>query len=135
MHKARAELVLRHRASDANDGSEGDAGGEQKKADISIYWRNQTASALTWDVFRTACDRGKGTRTSAIRAVARVKELEIEVRRRFNHCEESQGMMASRFHLFQQSIEFLNAAALLERQLTEELHRRNYHCQPGSPGE
>jgi hypothetical protein len=123
---ARSELFFVTVRPDANMmESEGDAGGEQKKADISdLLAESKRLLRLTWDVVTEQhAIEAKELERRQFELLRDVKELEIEVRRRFNQLhEESQGMMAEPIpSLFKQSIEFLNAAAaLLERQLTEE---------------
>ncbi|MDD3952527.1 MAG: hypothetical protein PHY82_01270 [Lentisphaeria bacterium] len=123
---ARSELFFVTVRPDANMmESEGDSGGEQKKADISdLLAESKRLLRLTWDTFSEQHTmEAKERERRQFELLRDVKELEVEVRRRFNKLqEESQGMMAEPIpSLFKQSSEFLNAAAaLLERQLVEE---------------
>jgi hypothetical protein len=105
--------------------SEGDSSGEQKMADISdLLAESKRLLRLTWDTLsEQQALSDKELERRHFELLRDVKELEIEVRRRFNKLqEESMGMLAEPIpSLFQQSSQFLNAAAaLLERTLLEE---------------
>ncbi len=123
---ARSDLFFVTVRPDANMlESEGDSPGEQKKADISdLLAESKRLLRLTWDTLseqQSLSDKELERRHFEL--LRDVKELEIEVRRRFNKLqEESMGMLAEPIpSLFQQSSQFLNAAAaLLERSLLEE---------------
>ncbi len=119
--RARSELffiVIRPEQETAE--SDG-ASGPQKKMDISdLLAESKRLLRLTWDVLALA----DAPRARAAGDLVRdVRELELEVRRRFNTIqEESQGMVAEPLPtLFTTCSHELNqAVALLERNLTEE---------------
>lgn len=97
------------------------ASGPQKKMDLSdLLAESKRLLRLTWDVLALA----DAARTRAAADLTRgVRELELEVRRRFHAIqEESQGMVAEPLPtLFNAcSLELNQAAALLERDLPEE---------------
>ncbi|OQC17385.1 MAG: hypothetical protein BWX73_00205 [Lentisphaerae bacterium ADurb.Bin082] len=119
--RARSELffiVIRPEQETAE--SDG-ASGPQKKMDISdLLAESKRLLRLTWDVL-TLADAPRARAASDL--VRGVRELELEVRRRFNTIqEESQGMVAEPLPtLFTTCSHELNqAVALLERNLTEE---------------
>lgn len=119
--RARSELffiVIRpEQEIDETDG----ASGPQKKMDISdLLAESKRLLRLTWDVL-TLADAPRARAAGDL--VRGVRELELEVRRRFNTIqEESQGMVAEPLPtLFSTCSHELNqAVALLERDLTEE---------------
>ncbi len=123
---ARSELFFVTVRPDANMmESDGDSPGEQKKADISdLLAESKRLLRLTWDTLSEQHTmEAKERERRQFELLRDIKELEVEVRRRFNKLqEESQGMLAEPIpSLFQQSSLFLNAAAtLLERKLVEE---------------
>ena len=123
---ARSDLFFITVRPDANEmESDGESSGQEKKADISdLLAESKRLLRLTWDTLsEQQMAKTKELERRHFELLRDLKELEVEVRRRFNKLqEESQGMIAEPLpSLFQQCSQFLNsAAALLERQLLEE---------------
>ncbi len=105
--------------------ADGQAGGKEKKADISdLLAEAKRLLRFSWDIFSTAeAIPQEELQRQQFSLLRDLKELELEVRRRFNSLQaEAQGAIAEPLPtLFAEAGKYyLAAIALLERELIEE---------------